>query len=69
MIKKAFNMIDPIQITEWCKLNRMRIFVKKCKAISITKRKNPHTLNYIHVGGTFIEEVTLHRDLGLFTKW
>ena len=58
--------IDRDKISDWCKMNKMRINAKKCKIMRITKKKSPLVREY-NVEGQPLESVNVYKDLGLFT--
>ena len=48
--------IDRDKISDWCKMNKMRINAKKCKIMRITKKKSPLVREY-NVEGQPLESV------------
>ena len=57
---------DIDKISEWCKMNKMTIYTKKCKIIRITREKSP-LAGECNVEGQPLKGVNVYKDLGLFT--
>ena len=57
---------DIDKISDWCKMNKMRINTKKCKIMRITRKKSPLVGEY-NIEGQPLESVDVYKDLGLFT--
>ena len=57
---------DIDKISDWCKMNKMRINTKKCKIMRITRKKSPLVGEY-NIEGQPLESVNVYKDLGLFT--
>ena len=57
---------DVDKISDWCKMNKMRINTKKCKIMRITRKKSPLVGEY-NIEGQPLESVNVYKDLGLFT--
>ena len=57
---------DIDKISDWCKMNKMRINTKKCKIMRITRKKSPLVGEY-KIEGQPSKSVNEYKDLGLFT--
>ena len=55
---------DKDKISDWCKMNKMRINTKKCKIMRITRKKAPLIGEY-NIEGQPSESVNVYKDLGL----
>ena len=57
---------DIDKISDWCKMNKMRINTKKCKIMRITRKKSPLVGEY-NIEGQPLESVDVYKELGLIT--
>ena len=57
---------DIDKISDWCKMNKMRINTKKYKIMRITRKKLPLVGKY-NIEGQPLESVNVYKDFGLFT--
>ena len=55
---------DLHQFDEYCRINKLKLSVDKCKTITFTKKKHPRKHTYI-LGGTTLESVHTIKDLGI----
>ena len=53
---------DIDKISDWCKMNKMRINTKKCKIMRITRKKSPLVGEY-NIEGQPLESVDVYQDL------
>ena len=53
---------DIDKISDWCKMNKMRINSKKCKIMRITRKKSPLVGEY-NIEGQPLESVDVYQDL------
>ena len=58
---------DLDKISDWCKENKMKVKVKKCKIMRITTKKSPLVRDY-PINGQSLESVLTYKDLGLLTS-
>ena len=56
---------DIDKISDWCKMNKMRINTKKCKIMRITRKKSPLVGEY-NIEGQPLESVNVYKVLGLY---
>lgn len=55
---------DLVRLSDWCKLNRLKLNIDKCKFISFTLKRNPHNAIY-YIDSTPLEQVYVVKDLGI----
>ena len=58
---------DLDKISDWCKENKMKVKVKKCKIMRITRKKSPLVRDY-PINGQSLESVLTYKDLGLLSS-
>ena len=54
---------DIDKISDWCKMNKMRINAKKCKIMRTTRKKSPLVGEY-NIEGQPLESVNVCKELG-----
>ena len=57
---------DIDKISDCCKMNKMRINIKKCKIMRVTRKKSPLVGDY-NIEGRPLEKVDVYKELGLIT--
>jgi len=58
---------DLHKISDWCKENKMKVNVKECKIMRITRKKSRQVRDN-HINGQGLESVHIYKDLGLLTS-
>ena len=58
---------DLDKISDCCNENKMKVNVKKCKIMRITRKKSPLVRDY-HINGQSLDSVHIYKDLGLLTS-
>ena len=58
---------DLDEISDCCKKNKMKVNVKKCKIMRITRKKSP-LVRDCHINGQSLDSVDIYKDLGLLTS-
>ena len=53
---------DLDKISDWCKENKMKINIRKCKIMRITRKKSPLVRDY-HINGQSLESAHIYKDL------
>lgn len=51
-------------LDEWSQRNNIRFNASKCKALTVTRKKNPLTYNY-HLNQVQLDRVTNEKDVGV----
>ena len=57
---------DLDKISDCCRKNKIKVNVKKCKIMRITRKKSP-LVRDCHINGQSLDSVDIYKDLGLLT--